>query len=158
MPAWLIPLLSMLAGSGAGALARHGLKSATGQAAKAAVGGLARKAIPAKLGQRVGAGVAKLPSSVKRAGGSLGSAAENVAVFAGVDFPAMMLIHNLLGGQQPTQIHGENSLAPPQGGADELTNLLASLGGGMEGGDLDALDLEELLSKFSPPAQERRLI
>lgn len=158
MPAFLLRLLPLLLSMGSSIGARKLLASGAGQAAKATAGGLFRKAVPAKLGQAVSAGAAKLPSTVRRAGGFLGSTAGDLGIEAGVGLPVFLLASQLLGQNEPTQIHGENSLVPPQGGADELTSLLASLSGGIEGGELDALDLEELLSKFSPPAQERRLI
>lgn len=151
-------ILSLLLGIGGTTIARKLLLSGAGKAGKAAVGGLLKKAVPAGLAKRVGAGAAKLPSSVRRAGGFLGGAGKEAAFIAGVDMPIFLAAQKLLGGQEPTQIHGENSLVPQQGGADELTSLLASLSGSIEGGNLDALDLEELLSKLSPPAQQRRLI
>lgn len=151
-------ILTLLLGIGGTTAARKLLLSGVGKAGKAAVGGLLRKAVPAGIAKRVGAGVAKLPGSVRRAGGFLGGAGKEAAFIAGVDVPIFFGAQKLLEGREPTSIHGESSLVPPQGGADELTRLLASLSGGMEGGELDALDLEELLSKFSPPAQERRLV
>lgn len=151
-------ILTLLLGIGGTTAARKLLMSTGGRAAKAAAGSLLKKAMPSGIARKVGAGVAKLPGSVRRAGGFLGGAGKEAAFIAGVDLPIFFAAQKLLGGRQPTQIHGENSLAPQQGAADELTSLLASLGGGTEGGELDALDLEELLSKLGPPAQERRLI
>lgn len=154
----LAAILPLLLSFGGSALVRKLLAGGAGQAAKATAGGLLRKAVPTAVGKRVGAEVAGLPSSVRKAGGFLGGVGKEAATFAAIDAPIFFAASRLLGQAEPTQIHGENSLVPPQGGADELTSLLASLSGGMEGGELDALDLEELLSKLSPPAQERRLI
>lgn len=151
----ILPLLLSFGGS---ALVRKLLAGGTGQAAKAAAGGLLRKAVPEKLGQAVGAGVAKLPGTVRRAGGFLGGVGKDAAIFAGVDAPIFLLASQLLNQNEPTEIHGENSLVPAQGGSDGLSSLLASLSGDLEGGGLDALDLEELLSAFAPAPQQRRLI
>jgi hypothetical protein len=162
MPVWLLQLLPILLGTLGSAGARRLLSGAAAKTAGSALRGAAGRALPTALKQGVAERIAAMSPKARSFAGGLGGIGKDVAQGALIDAPIFMgsfaAVDRLM--QQPAQVHGANSLMPtPVGGDDQLSRLLADVAGQIDSGDLESLELEQLIGRLGGLVpQQRRLI
>jgi hypothetical protein len=80
---------------------------------------------------------------------------------AAIDMPVWMGTQSVIDRmmQEPAQLQGgPSSLTPQDGGGDELSRLLSSVAQQVDDGDMEGMDIEQLMAQLSGAAPQRRLI